>query len=547
MTDFVAKLQSAMKQQSDDLRDELNELKNWQSTINEKSANVKKKFQNQAKAQEIFASDSTTPPVRYTPEFARATNGASSSSSADSSSKSGIGGGGAGSRNGADVVNECKDRGNAYFSRGQYEDAIRAYTQGLDADPTSPLCSVIYANRALSALKLRRWDEAEKDATSSIGLNRTNAKAFYRRALARKQLGQLKEAKTDLDTVQVLVPGDADSAKEIELVNVMIADRAKNENKEHLANNGGSSALSSSSSPAASVSPKRKKLVIQEVSDEEDEVAAEEQAKRDDKLRKEMKDAEDKKASERKAQAQQEEAQRAKQRKANPRVEIVSDDEDAAAVSNKSQQSEPAAAIPAARAATTTASANRHADPSPPSATAPPASSSASSAAASASNSPASASGKKAASPSTAASSSSASQPRKLQVNVFTPESVPCPANFAELERIFNEVTGKQDVVKALVAKIAASNTADAISKLMGSNLTNEMYTEFLRGAADADSAETTQRMVVGLSKVKVIADIVMFAGDGDAALVKACLSKCASSSLLSASEKAAVEKTLLA
>ena len=253
-----------------------------------------KKHENQKKS-EIFnsAAGKNIPPIRYTAPMPTAENGNSKSSTNGSSS----------TKKTQDIVTECKERGNAYFQRQQFEDAVRAYTQGLDADPTSPLCSTLYGNRSLCNLRLRRWDAAEKDATSAIGLNRTNAKAFYRRALARKQLGNLDEAKSDLDTVQVLQPGDSDSAKELLIVNQMIVEKAKNENK--------SSSSTSSSAPkngaSSSSAPKKKKLVIQEVSDEdedeEDGISPQEQKRRDDKLRKEMEEAEARQAAERKAQA----------------------------------------------------------------------------------------------------------------------------------------------------------------------------------------------------------------------------------------------------
>lgn len=50
--------------------------------------------------------------------------------------------------------------------------------------------------RADGLLRANRWKDAEKDATLSLDLQPgANAKAYFRRALARRQLGKLDRAK----------------------------------------------------------------------------------------------------------------------------------------------------------------------------------------------------------------------------------------------------------------------------------------------------------------------------------------------------------------
>ncbi|EJF61452.1 hypothetical protein DICSQDRAFT_170202 [Dichomitus squalens LYAD-421 SS1] len=89
----------------------------------------------------------------------------------------------------------AKQRGNELFAAQDYEGAIKSYSESMKLDPsqwTYPL------NRCFAHLKLERWTEAEADATSVIDLDESNAKAWYRRSLARKGLGKSASARADL-------------------------------------------------------------------------------------------------------------------------------------------------------------------------------------------------------------------------------------------------------------------------------------------------------------------------------------------------------------
>lgn len=535
MSDYVMKLQQAMKQQSQDLRDELEDLKTWQSQVKDKSAAVTKKHENHKKS-EIFnaAAGANIPPIRYT-------SAADAASSSTSSTKNGVANAavpGSSSKKILDLVTECKDRGNAYFGRQQFDDAARAYTQGLDADPTSPLCSTLYANRALCNLKLQKWEQAEKDATSSIQMNRTNAKSFYRRALARKQLGNLVDAKADLDTVQVLVPGDNDSAKELLVVNKMIVERAKSENKTFVS----STSTTSSSSPNTKT---KKKLVIQEVSDEDDDdeqvkpsssdkktdddehtTSPAEQKAKDDLLRQQMKEAEQRQANEKREKAAKEEAAKQRQRKSHSRVEVVVDDDEddgesteVAAPkiqvhSQQQQQQQQRAAAAQHQDPHTTVTARTSVSPQP-----------------------SHASSETSAKP----APKSVSAARSFNVQVFTRENMPTPENFADFERIYREVFRTPELMSALAENIVSARSDPAqIAQLFGANLTNEMLSSFLKVAAEtlADSA-MVGKLLKGLSQVRRIDDLVMFMESSDKKFLKAALGR----SNLSVAEQAQVEK----
>ncbi|XP_065830347.1 RNA polymerase II-associated protein 3-like isoform X2 [Oscarella lobularis] len=96
-----------------------------------------------------------------------------------------------------------KERGNELFKRGKYEEAARRYTAGLTADNCNVL---LYANRAMAYIKLKRYVEAEVDCSTAIDLDPTYVKPFARRASARLALGNKDGAKQDFREVLKLDP-----------------------------------------------------------------------------------------------------------------------------------------------------------------------------------------------------------------------------------------------------------------------------------------------------------------------------------------------------
>lgn len=233
MSAKVFELQQAIKQQSEDLREELAELQRWEDEVK-----VKGRDKNGLK------SDPTLPPIRGTaPPPTQTTKSTPKEDPA--------------------VV--AKEQGNEYFRRCQYDDAVRMYTKGIEADPTGKTAAILLSNRAMSYLKLQNWASAEEDATNCILLDKTNAKGFYRRALARKARANYAGARSDLETALVLSPGDTETQRELSVVS------------QHLR-----SKQSSESHPSSSSQPQKKKsLVIEEVEDDEEVAATEPEPARD--------------------------------------------------------------------------------------------------------------------------------------------------------------------------------------------------------------------------------------------------------------------------
>lgn len=97
-----------------------------------------------------------------------------------------------------------KRKGNEYFKKGDYENAIACYSRSIDLDPKNALS---LANRAQAYLNLSKYffslllflhhvrnELAEKDCTAALLLDPKFVKAYLRRGTARLKLGLYKQA-----------------------------------------------------------------------------------------------------------------------------------------------------------------------------------------------------------------------------------------------------------------------------------------------------------------------------------------------------------------
>ena len=61
-----------------------------------------------------------------------------------------------------------KDAGNVEFKAGRYDNAIKCYDKAIELDAGE----VMYpANRAMVLLKMKKWEEAEKDCTAALEID----------------------------------------------------------------------------------------------------------------------------------------------------------------------------------------------------------------------------------------------------------------------------------------------------------------------------------------------------------------------------------------
>jgi tetratricopeptide (TPR) repeat protein len=424
----MMEMQSAMRRNADDLRDELADLERWEAEIEAKEVGRKKRA----------PVDADLPPIRGTPKTTQPTKPKE------------------------DKVKVAKDEGNEYFRLCKYEEAVRAYTKGINQDPDSSTMHVLYANRAMCYLKLQIWDLAEKDATTCIQMNRTYAKAFYRRALARKALNKLRDARSDLETILVLSPGDAEASAELKTVTSLLVDQEK---KFAASATGGGS--------GAQPAKKAKRLVIQEVDDEDDEApapavsapsgpssvdAAELQREREARHRKDQETAaaaERARAAERKRAAELEEKQRQQQRKANSRVEVIESDDD-------EDEKRPTHPAPAPKEASPKP---RHSDP----------------------------------------------EPRKV-VTGLTLDKLVEPKSFIEFENNYNDIMKKEPtLLGAYLNKLPATKW----KPVFGSSMTPEILADIFKATLAVELPQAVQALV-GVSSLPRLSEVIMFMDSGD-------------------------------
>jgi tetratricopeptide (TPR) repeat protein len=100
------------------------------------------------------------------------------------------------------------DRGNAHFNSGEYDDAIKAYTEAISLYPG---LTDAYHNRGLSYYKKGKYEEAAADFSKVISRDPANVQAYNNRALAYLKLGQYENAINDYTKVISMTPDFADA------------------------------------------------------------------------------------------------------------------------------------------------------------------------------------------------------------------------------------------------------------------------------------------------------------------------------------------------
>merc|ERR1719201_1833351 len=121
-------------------------------------------------------------------------------------------------------IEKGKDQGNSLFAKGSTDEAVKWFSKCIwliemkkVSDVPSDLHSVLHSNRAFAHVKLKKWAEAEEDCSAALALKADNAKAKYRRAMARFELGKYETAKKDVEDVLTLLPDPKSKAEAAEL------------------------------------------------------------------------------------------------------------------------------------------------------------------------------------------------------------------------------------------------------------------------------------------------------------------------------------------
>lgn len=122
---------------------------------------------------------------------------------------------------------EHKTKGNDFFNKGEYEEAISMYTQGLQTCPLmySKERSILFANRAAAKSKCLDQQSAISDCTKAIELNPNYVKAYVRRAQLYEASEKLDEALEDYKKVLTFDSGHLEANHAIRRLPPMIKER----------------------------------------------------------------------------------------------------------------------------------------------------------------------------------------------------------------------------------------------------------------------------------------------------------------------------------
>eukprot|EP01043_Picozoa_sp_COSAG02_P027074 COSAG02_NODE_1579_length_11851_cov_12.490343_9_plen_564_part_00 len=85
----------------------------------------------------------------------------------------------------------CSQAGNAAFKAGKFSDAIAAYTEAIETDPSQP---AFYSNRAMCYMKTLNFAGAKEDGLKASEVDPAFGKGFLRAAQASVQLDEFHEA-----------------------------------------------------------------------------------------------------------------------------------------------------------------------------------------------------------------------------------------------------------------------------------------------------------------------------------------------------------------
>ncbi|KAI9106078.1 heat shock protein sti1 [Phlyctochytrium arcticum] len=121
------------------------------------------------------------------------------------------------------TAEDIKKQGNEAFSAGQFDDAIKYFSQAIELDPTN---HVLYSNRSASYASLKNYQKALEDAEKAVEIKPDWTRGYSRKGAALHGLGQLTEAIEQYNLGLKIDPNNAQLA------------RAKSEAEEALASEG---------------------------------------------------------------------------------------------------------------------------------------------------------------------------------------------------------------------------------------------------------------------------------------------------------------------
>ncbi|CAM9970461.1 unnamed protein product [Scytosiphon promiscuus] len=128
---------------------------------------------------------------------------------------------------------KLKEAGNKAFSQGDLDKAHELYSAALEqcsgecSTEEDTLKATILTNRAMVLFKQGKAEACVSDCTSAVEADPGRVKAYFRRALAREQLGEDGDALRDAKRVLELEPGNKEAVRAARRIKDKVAQAAK--------------------------------------------------------------------------------------------------------------------------------------------------------------------------------------------------------------------------------------------------------------------------------------------------------------------------------
>ncbi|KAM6206144.1 tetratricopeptide repeat protein 31 [Sarcoramphus papa] len=110
-------------------------------------------------------------------------------------------------------------RGNEAAQKGRYAEAVQAFTEAVKLNPREHR---LFGNRSYCYEKLRRYEEALRDAQVSLGLQPGWPKGFFRKGKALRGLERYAEAASTFEELLRLDGANADAAAQLEACRALL-------------------------------------------------------------------------------------------------------------------------------------------------------------------------------------------------------------------------------------------------------------------------------------------------------------------------------------
>nr|XP_043610183.1 hsp70-Hsp90 organizing protein 2 isoform X2 [Erigeron canadensis] len=131
-------------------------------------------------------------------------------------------------------VVSLKDKGNEYFKAGNYLKAAAIYTQAIKKDPSNP---TLFSNRAAAFLNLVKLQKALADAETTISLNPTWEKGYFRKGCVLEAMERYDDALDAFNIASQHNPQSTEVSRKIKRLTQLSKDKKRSEEVNSLRSN----------------------------------------------------------------------------------------------------------------------------------------------------------------------------------------------------------------------------------------------------------------------------------------------------------------------